>query len=131
MILLDTCTIIWEALTPKQLSAKAKAAIEKGNEEGAIYFAQISLWEIAMLIHKKRIQISCDYQTFIKLILDAKSYRLVGINPTIAERAATFPNSINADPADRLIAATAVELDIPLVTADQNLQKSHLFKTIW
>jgi len=51
MIVLDTCSIIWDALSPKDLSRKAKLAINKHEEKGLI-FCDISSWEISMLIKK-------------------------------------------------------------------------------
>jgi predicted nucleic acid-binding protein len=35
------------------------------------------------------------------------------------------------DPGDQLIAATAMELDVPLVTSDERLQSLPGLRTIW
>ena len=51
MIVLDTCTIIWDVLSAKDLSRKAKTAINKHEQKGLI-FCDISAWEISMLIKK-------------------------------------------------------------------------------
>ena len=40
-------------------------------------------------------------------------------------------NSVNHDPADRIIAATSLVEDAPLVTADKNLIKAKSINTIW
>ncbi len=42
-----------------------------------------------------------------------------------------LPAEINNDPADRLIAATAITTGAPLVTADGNLRKAQSIQTIW
>ena len=56
MILLDTCVLVFDALTPERLSAAARSALEQGEQDSALACADISLWEIAMLVDKKRIK---------------------------------------------------------------------------
>ena len=65
MIIADTHIIIWDALKPDLLSKKAKEALRIANETVGILFCEISLWEIAMLIQKKRIKIDVSYVEFI------------------------------------------------------------------
>lgn len=128
MIVLDTCAILWDTLEPQKLSQKAKMAIEKNH---TLIFCEISLWEIAMLLTSQRIRVDVSYQEFIKLVLAAKNYRLQGLSPEIADISVNALASLPKDPADRLIAATALHLKADLVTADKHLRKSKLIKTIW
>ena len=61
MIVVDTHIIVWDALKPEMLSKKAKKAISLANETDGIIFCDISLWEIAMLIHKGRLEVEVNY----------------------------------------------------------------------
>jgi PIN domain nuclease of toxin-antitoxin system len=131
MIVLDTCAIIWDALEPKKLSRVAKTAIKSANQNDGIWFCEISLWEIAMLMSKKRLVPGTSYAQFIQLVLNSNQYHLVGLNTEIAELSANLPSQINADPADRIIAATAIIKKSPLVTADKNLKFADAVTTIW
>ena len=131
MITMDTCAIIWQALRPNALTKNAAKAIKEANENDGMIMSEISLWEIAMLIKKNRLSIDTTYPEFIKTILDANHYHLIGISPEIAETSTKFPNNLNADPADRIISATSVINHAPLITADKNLLKSSSVKTIW
>ncbi|MCK5057013.1 MAG: type II toxin-antitoxin system VapC family toxin [Candidatus Aminicenantes bacterium] len=131
MIVLDTHVIIWDALTPGKLSKKAKEAIDLANKEGGIIFCDISLWEIAMLIKKERLKIEIGYQGFINLVLSANKYIVHRITPEIAELSVDLPGSINKDPADRIIAATSIVNNVPLVTIDENLIRSDMVNTLW
>lgn len=130
MVTLDTHVIIWDALNPKLVSRKAKEEINKAQQDGGIIFCDISLWEIAMLMKKKKIIIDISYQEFIGLIKASNNYIFKGITPEIAEIAINLPSEINQDPADRLISATSIVKNAPLITADKNLLQSKL-KTIW
>ncbi len=131
MIVADTCTIIWSTITPNLLSKQAKEAIELAGKIQGIYFCEISLWEIAMLVKKKRLILNSSYQEFIQLIVESQAFKFIGITPRIAELANNLPKEINHDPADKIIAATSHVLNLPLVTADKNLRKSNYIQTIW
>ena len=131
MITLDTHIIIWNAIKPEKLSKKAIKAINLANKTDGIIISDISLWEIAMLISKKRLEIEIPYLDFINLVMVSNSFRINGITPEIAELSSMFSSEINLDPADRIISATSVLSNAPLVTADSNLIKSKAVKTIW
>lgn len=131
MIVADTHIIIWDALKPSQLSEKAKTAIEKANKEDGILFCEISLWEISMLISRYRLTVDSSYQEFIKLVSASNNYHFQGISPAIAEKSTSFPDEVNKDPADRIIAATSIVKKAPLITADKNLLNAKSIETIW
>ncbi|HHJ38098.1 MAG: hypothetical protein AXA67_02525 [Methylothermaceae bacteria B42] len=91
----------------------------------------ISLWEIAMLVKRKRIEIEETPANLIRLILSARNYTLVHITPEITELSVNLDSAINSDPADRIIAATSILNQAPIVTTDRNLLDSQLIETIW
>ena len=71
-------------------------------------------------------------QTIVGPLLDetANNFIFKGITPEIAELSTNLPETINQDPADRIISATSIITNTPLITADKNLLKSNL-RTIW
>ena len=129
MILLDTCAIVWDALEKSKLSAKARAAIKQSESE--LLICDISLWEISMLIKRNRIKIDDTASNFINLILQSRNYNIQEITPEIAELSVNFGSEINNDPADRLIAATSIYRNAPIITADKNLRNATIIETIW
>ena len=131
MITIDTHIIIWDALKPEMLTETAKQEISKANNSDGIIICDISLWEIAMLVKKGRIEINTSYLEFIDLLKAANNYIIQSITPEIAELSTTLPAEINADPADRLIAATSIFTKTVLVTADKNLRQSKILNTSW
>jgi PIN domain nuclease of toxin-antitoxin system len=131
MITVDTHIIIWDALKPEMLTPRAKKALKTANQTDGILFCEISLWEIAMLIQKRRIEIGVPYLEFISLLKAANNYIYQGITPEIAELSTLLPTNINLDPVDRIIAATSIITNTRLVTADKNLRSSKKIKTIW
>ena len=131
MIVVDTHIIIWNALKPERLSLKAREAIIKANNSDGIIFCEISLWEIAMLIHKGRLIIDLEYREFIRLLSESNRYAFHGLSPEIAELSSKLFSSGNKDPADRIIAATSVINKAELVTADKGILESQEVVTIW
>jgi PIN domain nuclease of toxin-antitoxin system len=129
VILLDTCVVIWDALEPNQLTPKAKKAIERYRNE--LIICDITIWEIAMLIRKDRLVVESTTSGFIRLLLEARNFQVQEITAEIAELSVNFGPEISNDPADRLIAATSILHNAPVISADQNLRKATLVETIW
>ncbi len=131
MIVVDTCAIVWDALEPAKLSAKARQAIDKADEKNELLMCDISIWEISMLVQRERIKVDETPANLVNLILDARNYTVVNISPEIAELSVNLSDEINSDPADRLIVATSILKRAPVVTIDKNMRDATLVKTVW
>jgi PIN domain nuclease of toxin-antitoxin system len=129
-VIIDTHIVLWNNLAPSRLTAKARRAIDKAESNFQVIVCEITLWEIAILMKKNRLVVDMPYLEFVDKMLHANNYMMQGINPTIAYLAAEIDLG-SKDPADRLIAATSITLGLPLISADQYMQQSTLFKTIW
>jgi PIN domain nuclease of toxin-antitoxin system len=128
--ILDTHALLYDALTPEKLSATAARAIEEGDTKGNLAISDITLWEISMLVAKDRLKIPDEILPFLKTLLLARSVRVLPITPEIST-ISQFPEWTHNDPADRLIAATAIHHRATLVTRDAAIQASQVVKTVW
>ena len=131
MILLDTHVLLWLAAEPARLSRRAAAAIRRSLRTGGIAIASISLWEIAMMFSQGRLRSRGTIEASIESLLRATGVVLRDITPAIAALATQFPPDFPADPADRLIAATARDGGLTLVTRDERVRSSPLLRTVW
>jgi PIN domain nuclease of toxin-antitoxin system len=129
MLLLDTCALIHDALTPTRLGPRARSAIEDADAAGQLALCDISLWEVAMLVAHGRLAPGTDCRSFLDLALSARSISVLPITVDIAARSVSLP--LHGDPADRIIAATAIVHRATLVTADRRLRRSRIVPTIW
>ena len=130
MIVLDTHALVFDALSPARLSIRARKAMDLGFVKRELVCSDISLWEIAMLIDRGRLDPGMDARQFLDDVLAA---RLIDVLPISAEIAVLSQSAefSHGDPADRLIAATALLHRAPLVTSDSRLRKVKSIVTVW
>ncbi len=121
MILLDTHIWLWWISDPDKLSENAIHAIQLAMREKEIIISTISTWEIALLIQKGRLELSIDIRDWVRKTEGLPFVRFIPIDNTIALRSVSLPGDFHADPADRIITATALSMGIPLVTKDKKI----------
>jgi PIN domain nuclease of toxin-antitoxin system len=130
VIICDTHVLVFDALAPARLSAKARRRLKEGEAAGQLACADISLWEIAMLMAKRRLQVDEAPGSFIQTVLDARGYRVLPITSAIAALAQSA-DIAQKDAADRLIAATALATGADLLSADRQMKGIPGLKVVW
>ncbi len=128
MIVLDTHAWVWWVSKPEKLGRKAARAIFKADRIGV---PAISAWEVSMKAAAKKLRFDRPYEAWIDEALAADSrVELVPLLARISVEAVrlSWPH---ADPADRMIVASARVLDAPLVTADAAIRESRLVRCLW
>jgi PIN domain nuclease of toxin-antitoxin system len=130
VIVLDTHALVYDALEPARLSARARKAIDLAAATRELACCDISLWEIAMLIARDRLNPGMDARQFLDDLIAARRLHVLPITPEIAVLSQSDAFS-HGDPADRLIAATALLHRAPLVTSDAKLRKLKEITTVW
>jgi PIN domain nuclease of toxin-antitoxin system len=128
LVLLDTHVLLWWVLEPRRLSRPAARALRGAQR---LHVADITLREIAVLTSSGRVELDRDVGEWVRQAIDDFALEVVAISPAIAARSTRVAQNFHGDPADQLIAATAIELDVPLVTADEQLRASPAVRTIW
>ena len=131
MIILDTCALIFDALKPDRLTQRAKKTIEDAEQKSMIFCSDISLWEIAMYVQKKRLELSTDTNKFLQLMLNARHIQVLPINSEIAAISCEENLFTHGDPADRIIAATTIYHQAKLITSDSKLKNIASLDIIW
>lgn len=132
MIVLDTHVLVWWVNDGKKLSISARQYIKNcEKKEGSILVSSISVWEIAMLIDKGRIQLSMEMDAWLKEIGKIKTIHFVPVDNDIAIKATQLPGQFHKDPADRMIVSLARQFALPLLTADEKILHYPHVKGVW
>lgn len=130
MILLDTHIALWLTLESRALTRKATTGLaDARQQEEAIAIASITLIETARLVAHGRITIQVSLDAYMAEL--AERFTVLPITAAIAAATTRLPASFPRDPADRIIAATALVHGATLITADQRIRKAKGIRTLW
>jgi PIN domain nuclease of toxin-antitoxin system len=126
--LLDTHIWLWSLLGPDRLGTNIIELLE--NKESELFISPITVWEILVLAEKGRIELRPSPKEWIVEALKRSPVKEAALSHEIAikSRQIQLPHK---DPADRFIAATALENDLTLITEDKKLKESKEIKVLW
>lgn len=122
-LLLDTHVWIWLSFgTPGVFSPAARERLDLSSRANPLHVSFISLWEVAMLSAKGRMNLDMPTQAWIAQSYSHPALRLLALDdPAVAVESNELPGGFHADPADRLLVATARIGGYTLVTRDQKI----------
>lgn len=108
-------------LEPEELSESIKKHIALAQANNQLLIGSITLWEIAMLNFKKRINIYEPIKDFLESIVNINGILIKNLTPEIAAESILLPDNFHGDPADRIIVATTKVYSATLITRDQQI----------
>jgi PIN domain nuclease of toxin-antitoxin system len=131
VIVADTHTAVWYLLNAPNLSTQARAAMDEATDAGdPIYVSSISLVEIVYLVEKGRLPGVVIDRLTAALSDPGAAFVIAPLTESIALDVQRISRDIVPDMPDRIIAATAHNLNLPLVTRDSDISKAGI-RTIW
>jgi PIN domain nuclease of toxin-antitoxin system len=128
---LDTHAAIWYLLDASSLSHTVFSLIDGAAAAGQpTYISAVSLVEVVYLVERGRIAADA-FEVFVgELKKDSPAFAVVPLDSDIAAALRKIARNVVPDMPDRIIAATALHLGLPLVTRDRRLQSAGI-QTIW
>ncbi len=130
-MLLDTHAWIWYLSQPELISKKAKKTLDKARNNDQLCISSISVWEIAMLVKKNRLQFNIDVEDWIAKSETLPFFKFLPITNRIALKSVSLPEPLHSDSADRIIIATALIEGMPIITKDKKIIDYSEVETIW
>ncbi len=130
-VVVDTHGAIWYLLNDRSLSQNARAALDEAARLGdPVYVSSISLVEVLYLVEKGRLPTVALDRLVDALAEPDPGFVIAPLDMAVALAIPQVPRVIVPDMPDRIIAATALQLNLPLITRDQEISKAGI-KTIW
>lgn len=128
MIVLDTHAWVFLVDDPKRMGKAARRAIGKADRLGV---AAVSLWEVALLVEKRRLSLDRDLLPWIQDALREPKVELLPLTPAVVSTAHQLRGALDGDPGDRLIVATALVEGATLASKDGRITDSGVVTVVW
>ena len=127
----DTHTALWHLFDDKRLSAAAEAFInDAATARRKIAISTISLAEMVYLVEKNRLPASA-YDELTQALADPEHvFTEAVISAAIVQAMRRVPRADVPDMPDRMVAATGVYFDVPVISRDRRIRAANL-KTVW
>lgn len=117
-VVLDTHVLVWLLNGDERLGERTRRNIAAAAATNSVHVSAITPWEIAMLIGKGRLTLHKDVGEWLTEAFRLPGIKLEALAIDISVASTRLPGVMHADPADRIIVATARHLGAALVTAD-------------
>ena len=130
VVVLDTHAWVWWISKPEKLSRRQRVAIDRSRKRGdyALLLSIISGWEVALLVQSGRLRLPVQLEAWLEQALSIPGLEVVPLTVPIIAGAARLGGL--RDPADMLIAATALHHGARLITQDSRIADSGLVTVI-
>lgn len=123
-LLLDTHAAIW--LVEGMLSHDVVDRIIYAGLADGVFVSPVTAWEIGLLARPRAngiaaVQFLPDPQQWFAKLMGQPIIKPAPLTGTMAINSSFLPGAFHSDPADRLLVATAQEMNVALLTRDSNI----------
>lgn len=128
-LILDTCTILWAVADDSRLPSTCRTALVAADS--SLFVSPISVAEIACAVNRGRLTLDRHWKRWFRHFIGFNGWSILPIDLAIMEEAYSLPGTFHADPADRIIVATARRHALVVVTADKKILDYPHVDVLW
>ena len=122
MLLLDTHVWIWSVEEDaRRVGRRARRLLSRAESRDDIRISPATVFEVTALHTAGRLRLALPLDQWIRQALEVAGVRIAELSPAIAIDAGSIPRAALADPVDRLLVATARQLDATFLTSDTRI----------
>lgn len=130
-VVADTHSIVWYLAGDPKLSKRAMQAFDAATQDGyPIHVPAVCLVELVYLVEKNRLPTAVRERLLETLDDPEKPLRLAPMDRAVVDAVGFVSRNDVPDMPDRIVAATALALQLPLVSRDGRIRASQV-QTIW
>jgi PIN domain nuclease of toxin-antitoxin system len=123
--LLDTHVAIWWLTDDRKLSKGHTKLLERSERSGtAVGLSAISLWEIAKLVERGRIELTQSVDDSLEQLETSAFVSILPLTGRVALESTRLGARFHSDPIDQIIVATARCNGLTLLTVDERIIES-------
>ncbi|WP_339747251.1 type II toxin-antitoxin system VapC family toxin [uncultured Maricaulis sp.] len=120
-LLLDTCAVIWIS-NGDPISTEALDCLKAAEARpGSVWISTISAWEVATLVARDRLSLSMPVGAWFEALTSLPQITIAPLRPDLLINSTGLPGQPPADPADRMIIATARQHGLTILTRDREI----------
>ena len=131
MILLDTHAWLWWLSESPELSDAAVSAIDEAAGDDGVAVSTLSTWELALLVARQRVELRISVAEWVHASESIERLSFLSPSNRIMLDSVALPGRFHADPADRIIVATARIHGLRVVTKDDKIRSYPHVQSIW
>jgi PIN domain nuclease of toxin-antitoxin system len=124
-LLIDTHILLWWWSDKPNLSEAARSVLRRGNR---VYVSAAVVWELAIKVNSGKLHAGALLSDLSRYLAE-EGFRRLAISTDHAIRAGMLPRH-HSDPFDRMLAAQAQALNLPIISADSSFDQYGV-KRIW
>lgn len=125
--LLDTHSLIWMSVNEARLSNLARETIADVDNE--LFLSPVSFWEISIKISTGKFRLTESVEDFVGREIQKNELRLLPIELMHAAEVSRLPFH-HRDPFDRMLVAQAIVEQLPIISADAQLD-TYSVQRVW
>jgi PIN domain nuclease of toxin-antitoxin system len=119
-LLFDTCAILFLSASDADDVAGVRKTIDTAQSEGwPMYLSPITAWEVGMLASKGRLSTALPVEKWLASLMTDAGLGWAGMPPDVLIESSFLPGTVQGDPSDRIIIATARCFGLRIVTRDR------------
>ena len=130
-VVADSHAIVWYVQGSTRLSEPARAALAEAEAAGDLVVSVATLVDLWYVTQSTAGVTADQFQTLQERLVSSEKVTLEPVTLEVVTAAMGFARAVLPDPWDRLIVATALALQAPLVSRDRAIARSGLVSTIW